>query len=145
MIRVSLLCDPAFVHFGAASQHSVFLFALSVELKALRNGRWDKAFQKEKQSDPEAPLEPEQQLENPRQDRFRKATIVIEHLIQAADVAHMSQHWNIYRKWNELLYREMYKAYRQGRSSTNPADGWYKGEIGFFDFYSKFVNQQLMI
>lgn len=117
------------------------MLALCVELKALRNGRWDKAFQKDQESDPEAPLE--QRLEeNPREDRFRKATIVIEHLIQAADVAHMSQHWNIYRKWNELLYREMYKAYRQGRSSTNPADGWYKGEIGFFDFYSTFVCEQ---
>ena len=29
----------------------------------------------------------------------------------------------------------MYKAYRDGRAATNPADGWYKGEIGFFDFY----------
>jgi hypothetical protein len=30
----------------------------------------------------------------------RKATIVIEHLIQASDVAHTMQHWHIYRKWN---------------------------------------------
>lgn len=22
-----------------------------------------------------------------------------------------------------------------GRAETNPADGWYKGELGFFDFY----------
>jgi hypothetical protein len=35
------------------------------------------------------------------------------------------------------LYRETYKAYRQGRAETNPANGWYKGEIGFFDFYSE--------
>ena len=118
------------------------LFSVCVELKELRNGRWDKAFQKEKESDPEAPPAPEQQIqgEKPRDSQNRKATIVIEHLIQAADVAHMSQHWNIYRKWNELLYREMYKAYMEGRSSTNPADGWYKGEIGFFDFYSKRLN-----
>ena len=47
----------------------------------------------------------------------------------------MSQHWNIYRKWNERLFREMYKAYRDGRAESNPADSWYKGEIGFFDFY----------
>jgi len=29
----------------------------------------------------------------------------------------------------------MYKAWKEGRSASNPADGWYKGEIGFFDFY----------
>ena len=32
----------------------------------------------------------------------------------------------------------MYKAYREGRAGANPADSWYKGEIGFFDFYSKY-------
>ena len=72
----------------------------------------------------------------------------IEHLIQAADVAHMSQHWMIYRKWNERLFREMYKAFREGRSEVNPADGWYRGEIGFFDFYSKFLwkgNQRFVL
>ena len=29
----------------------------------------------------------------------RKATIVIEHLIQASDVAHTMQHWDVYCKW----------------------------------------------
>lgn len=29
----------------------------------------------------------------------------------------------------------MSKAYREGRSETDPADNWYKGEIGFLDFY----------
>ena len=36
------------------------------------------------------------------------------------------------------LFREMYKAYREGRAEKDPSDFWYKGEIGFFDFYSKF-------
>jgi 3'5'-cyclic nucleotide phosphodiesterase len=67
-------------------------------------------------------------------DRNRKATIVIEHLIQASDVSHTMQHWHIYRKWNERLFRELYKAYKQGRAG-DPTDFWYKGEIGFFDFY----------
>jgi hypothetical protein len=40
----------------------------------------------------------------------RKATIVIEHIIQASDVSHTMQHWHIYIKWNEWLYAEMYKA-----------------------------------
>jgi hypothetical protein len=29
----------------------------------------------------------------------------------------------------------MYRAYRAGRSEKDPAEFWYKGEIGFFDFY----------
>uniref|UniRef100_A0A7R9WY55 PDEase domain-containing protein n=1 Tax=Craspedostauros australis TaxID=1486917 RepID=A0A7R9WY55_9STRA len=45
------------------------------------------------------------------------------------------QHWHVYRKWNEKFFRECYKAYQDGRAEQNPVDGWYKGEIGFFDFY----------
>ena len=29
----------------------------------------------------------------------------------------------------------MYRAYKEGRSETDPSENWYKGEIGFFDFY----------
>jgi hypothetical protein len=93
------------------------------ELKQLRNGRWEKAFK-----------------ENPEESNHddvinRKATIVIEHLIQASDVAHTMQHWHIYREWNENLFREMYLAYKQGRAEKDPSEFWYKGEMGFFDFY----------
>ena len=65
----------------------------------------------------------------------RKATIVIEHVIQASDVAHTMQHWHVYQKWNEKLFQEMYTAYLDGRARTDPSDGWYKGEIWFFDNY----------
>jgi hypothetical protein len=97
---------------------------LDKELKQLRNGRWDKAFKDT--------LEGE---DNPEDNINRKATIVIEHLIQASDVSHTMQHWHIYRKWNENLFREMYLAYQQGRAEQDPSETWYKGEIGFFDFY----------
>lgn len=93
------------------------------ELKNARNARWEKAFS---ESDKEC---------SPIDVNNRKATIVIEHLIQASDVAHTMQHWFVFRKWNERLYHEMYKAYKEGRSSTDPSEFWYKGEIGFFDFY----------
>jgi hypothetical protein len=65
----------------------------------------------------------------------RKATIVIEHLMQASDVAHTMQHWHIYVKWNARLFKEMYTAYKEGRAAEDPSENWYKGEIGFFDFY----------
>lgn len=91
------------------------------ELKALRSARWEKAF--------------DESAKDSRENINRKATIVIEHLIQASDVAHTMQHWHIYRKWNERLYHEMYDAYRRGRAEKDPSEFWYKGEIGFFDFY----------
>jgi class 3 adenylate cyclase len=92
-------------------------------LKADRNDRWSKAFT-------EQPAQ-----ESPADVVNRKATIVIEHLIQASDVAHTMQHWHIYRKWNERLFEETYKSYVQGRAATDPSINWYKGELGFFDFY----------
>ena len=93
------------------------------ELKNLRNARWTTAF-----SDCNTD-------ENEHDTINRKATIVIEHLIQASDVAHTMQHWHIYRKWNEKFFQECYRAYKQGRAEVDPSINWYKGEIGFFDFY----------
>lgn len=93
------------------------------ELKAIRNAKWDRAFSESGYQN--------QTFENVN----RKATIVIEHLIQASDVAHTMQHWHIYRKWNERFYAECYKAFKEGRGDRDPTEGWYEGEIGFFDHY----------
>lgn len=94
------------------------------DLKAARNKRWEKAFSMHSS------------LHDDDLDQTnRKATIVIEHIIQASDVAHTMQHWHIYIKWNERLYAEMYKAYTEGRAAKDPTDTWYNGEIGFFDYY----------
>jgi hypothetical protein len=93
------------------------------DLGNLRKERWSKAFTEKPRE------EPAKNCVN------RKATIVIEHLIQASDVAHTMQHWHVYRKWNARLFREMYCAYQEGRADTDPCENWYKGELGFFDFY----------
>jgi len=115
------------------------------DLKNLRNARWDKAFNENvsssgiasenlsSSSHGEKSLHGEKT--DTREDINRKATIVIEHLMQASDVAHTMQHWHIYRKWNERLFQEMYSAYKSGRAETDPSTFWYKGEIGFFDYY----------
>ncbi|CAJ1965912.1 unnamed protein product [Cylindrotheca closterium] len=95
------------------------------ELQTLRKKRWETAFS-------ESPL---QEAEITGVDVDRKATIVIEHLIQASDVSHTMQHWHIYKSWNEKFFMECYGAYRAGRAATDPSVNWYKGEIGFFDFY----------
>jgi class 3 adenylate cyclase len=95
------------------------------DLKVLRNNRWEKAFSDGKRGPEESKVDAVD----------RKATIVIEHLIQASDVSHTMQHWHIYRKWNAFLFEELYRAYVEGRSDKDPSEFWYKGEIGFFDFY----------
>lgn len=64
-----------------------------------------------------------------------KATVVLEQIVLASDVAHTMQHWLTYVKWNERLYKEMWEAYINGRAEKDPTVGWYKGEIGFFDGY----------
>jgi 3'5'-cyclic nucleotide phosphodiesterase len=92
------------------------------DLIAMRNKRWGDAFADDAE-------------QKSHEASNRKATIVIEHLIQASDVAHTMQHWYIYRKWNERLFQEMYKAYEEGRLESDPSVTWYKGELGFFDFY----------
>ena len=51
------------------------------DLKKARNERWEKAFAETAVTEGEII------------DKNRKATIVIEHLIQASDVAHTMQHW----------------------------------------------------
>eukprot|EP00980_Cylindrotheca_fusiformis_P014460 scaffold3860_cov116-Cylindrotheca_fusiformis.AAC.2 len=100
------------------------------ELQALRKSRWEAAFSKA--SDPSSSA-----LEGPDEGEHddRKATIVIEHLIQASDVSHTMQHWHIYKQWNERFFMECYGAYKAGRANVDPSLNWYKGEIGFFDFY----------
>jgi class 3 adenylate cyclase len=99
------------------------------DLKVLRNNRWDKAF---KIDSTQTTLMSKQEQ---RDTVNRKATIVIEHLIQASDVSHTMQHWHVFRKWNQSLFEEMYDAYISGRAEKNPAEFWYQGELGFFDFY----------
>lgn len=92
------------------------------ELGALRKSRWERAFQGKG-------LVPEAVVHDLR------ATIVMEHIIQASDVSHTMQHWHVYQKWNQNLFEEMYTAWKMGRLGANPRDFWYKGELSFFDNY----------
>lgn len=64
-----------------------------------------------------------------------RATIVMEHIIQASDVSHTMQHWHVYQKWNHKLFNELYQAWKNGRMGADPRTFWYKGELGFFDNY----------
>ena len=88
------------------------------QLKELRNKRWDRAFaaktiNHKKSSFPHLADasghddDTEEHLDelDPavlEEDVNRKATIVIEHLLQASDVSHTMQHFSVFRKWNEV-------------------------------------------
>jgi hypothetical protein len=93
------------------------------ELNDLRKQRWNKAFSEVEEA------------QKGKEHSDLRATIVIEHIIQASDVAHTMQHWHVYRKWNERLFKELYFAFKAGRMGMDPSTFWYKGELGFFDNY----------
>lgn len=95
------------------------------ELGDMRKSRWKRIFGKDDDSEDDDTL----LAENTR------ATIVLEHIIQASDVSHTMQHWHVYQKWNRKLFQEMSLAYQQGRMAKDPATFWYQGELGFFDNY----------
>ena len=97
------------------------------DLGAARKARWAKAFAEGEEDEVEEKGSPIA--------INRKATIVLEHLMQASDVAHTMQHWHVFKKWNERLFCELYQGYLDGRSDKDPSEGWYEGELGFFDFY----------
>jgi 3'5'-cyclic nucleotide phosphodiesterase len=92
------------------------------DLKVLREMRWTKSF-----ADSKA-------LESV-DDTNRRASIIIDLIIQSSDVSHTMQYFTVYKKWNLKLLKEMYDAYKSGRSTKDPLDGWYEGELWFFDNY----------
>lgn len=94
------------------------------ELAAMRKGRAAKALSAE-----------DEEAISTAEIVSRKATFVLETLVQAADVSHTMGPFEVYKRWNRRLYKEMYIAYKSGRAGTDPTDTWYKGEFGFFDFY----------
>uniref|UniRef100_A0A7S4QHH6 Guanylate cyclase domain-containing protein n=1 Tax=Ditylum brightwellii TaxID=49249 RepID=A0A7S4QHH6_9STRA len=64
-----------------------------------------------------------------------KATLVLEQIMLASDVAHTMQHWLTFVKWNEKLFRELWAAYSSGRGTIDPRINWYQGQISFYDGY----------
>lgn len=76
------------------------------ELAALRKERWFRAFT--------------ESTSNSFYMSNARATVVIEHCMQAADVCHTMQHWHIYMRFNKKLFEEILIAYRQGRCGADP-------------------------
>ena len=106
------------------------------ERRAGERQRWQEAFlNNDDDFDWEKEWQNKSEEKLPDIDVSLKATVVLEQIVLASDVAHTMQHWLTYVKWNERLYKEMWAAYASGRAEKDPTEGWYKGEIGFFDGY----------
>lgn len=99
------------------------------KLKTLREGRWDAAFAKSEET-----MAPFAFDDLSRAEANRRATVIYEYIIQAADIAHTMQHWSTYQKFNKRLFEERYLAWINGHVANDPSVGWHKGEFGFFDF-----------
>lgn len=67
------------------------------ELNDLRKRRWERAFSYG------VGVGVETSTQSTTLDSDRRATIVIEHIIQASDVSHTMQHWHVYQKWNKYV------------------------------------------
>jgi 3'5'-cyclic nucleotide phosphodiesterase len=96
------------------------------ELKDMRESRWIKTFPGCLDDIDSAP---------DKDSGRRKAAIAIDLIIQVSDVSHTMQHFTVYKKWNMKLLAEMYTAYQNGRMAKDPTEGWYEGELWFFDNY----------
>mmetsp|Transcript_41571 Transcript_41571/g.126014 ORF Transcript_41571/g.126014 Transcript_41571/m.126014 type:complete len:1447 (-) Transcript_41571:64-4404(-) len=103
------------------------------ERRAGEKKRWETAFNDVTQWQDEWQGLGEHQLA--KVDISLKATVVLEQIVLASDVAHTMQHWLTYVKWNEKLYKELWSAYKSGRAEKDPTLNWYEGEIGFFNGY----------
>jgi hypothetical protein len=64
-----------------------------------------------------------------------RAIVVVEHLIQVSDVSHTVQHFNVFSKWNNLLFKEMFLGHKTGRAANDPSTNWYQSEILFFEHH----------
>jgi hypothetical protein len=126
------------IRFRGLLLHTVLVTDIvNKDLQLQRKVRWNRVF-----GSSDVPESAPGQLDNDDFDgqteeerQSERRTALLELAIQASDVSHTMQHWHIYRHWNSRLFREMDKAWREGRADNDPRDSWYKGEIGFFKFY----------
>lgn len=87
-----------------------------------REKRWDRAFSSKKNLVDSETIN-------------QRATLVLETMMQAANIAHCTQHWNVFTKWNKRLFQEIYEGYKAGRrrDHKDPTEFWYERELEFFD------------
>ena len=96
------------------------------ELNAWRNEQWERSL---------GAGESVQSGRDMKDDR--RAMLVFELILQAADVSHCMQHWLIFSKWSSRSFEERLVAFLSGRKDFNndPIVNWYENELEWFDSY----------
>ena len=69
------------------------------DLKDSRNARWEQVFGDRSAGKSDTATAGNLSVDEPENADSLKVIIVLEHLIQASDVAHTMQHWHVYIKW----------------------------------------------
>lgn len=62
-------------------------------------------------------------------------SVVIETMLNVADVAHSMQSWELFLFWNRRLFEELFVAFKVGRSDHEPSGDWYENQLGFYTIY----------
>lgn len=116
--------------FRSLLSHSIMSTDISSKEASIeRHSRWERTFASTTVDKWEEKKFPEELVTT------QKAMVVIEHIIQLSDVSHTLQHMNVFAKWNKLLFKEQYLAFKSGRAAQDPSTGWYRNEMGFFDHH----------
>jgi len=69
----------------------------------------------------------------------RKAMAIVETLLRVSDVSYAIQHFPVFKKWNKLLFQEIYARYKSKSSTAeentiiDPSLTWYERELESFD------------
>jgi hypothetical protein len=77
-------------------------------------------------------------------DKTVEVTLALEKTLGPVDISHTMQHFSVYKKWYMRLLTEVYEAYKMGRTAKDPLDGWYEGDLWFFDNYGIPLVQKLV-
>uniref|UniRef100_A0A7S2YNJ0 Uncharacterized protein n=1 Tax=Entomoneis paludosa TaxID=265537 RepID=A0A7S2YNJ0_9STRA len=123
-LRRSIYVNEAeFKTFRQLFVHSVLSSdTMDKEMQGNRQRRWDELFSEG------VPIWTGETLVN------RKCTLILECISQAAEFAHAMQHYQLFQKWDKLLFQEAFKAFGDNRGDYDPSQFWYDAEIGFFDY-----------
>ena len=148
-----LLMDPMFNELRSAiyADRDEFLHFRQIVINAVvatdifdenaniaRNKRWEKAFYREstkaRTSDATVATCSTAEVSNSRKKiADQKATLMIDCIMQASDICNTMQHWHLFQKWNERRFKEMCRAFQNGRADINPLDRWYDWQLILFD------------
>jgi hypothetical protein len=70
----------------------------------------------------------------PSENTSKKDEVILEHLLQLADIGHCTQRWETMILWNKRLLAELIIASKQGKG-VDPSGGWFDGQMTFCSSY----------